>query len=155
MTCPSPALQGGTTSPLFVANAATRGRSLRSVLTIGVAAVLLAACTGRDGNSSASKQQATSGGAGGSGSSGPCDPLTPVAVTLGLILGVGQDTQSTVYLADQVPDGGGQDRVFVSTGETLYRKLVAGTGETGDPPNADYTFSFQDPFVATFSYSRA
>jgi len=117
------------------------------MLTIGAAAVLLAACTGRGGNSSAAKQQETSGGAGGSGSSSPCDPLTPVAVTLGSILGVGQDTQSTVYLADQAPDGGGQDRVFVSTGETLYRKHVAGTGETGDPPNADYTFSFQDPFA--------
>jgi hypothetical protein len=116
------------------------------MLMIGATAVLLAACTGRDGNSPASKQQATSGTSA-SGSSGPCDPLTPVAVTLGSILGVGQDTQSTVYLADQAPDGGGQDRVFVSTGETLYRKHVAGTGQTGDPANGDYTFSFQEPFA--------
>jgi hypothetical protein len=78
-----------------------------------------------------------------------CDPLAPPPTTLGTLIGVGQDTQSTLYLADEVPDSG-QDRVFVSSGKTLVRKHVAGTGSTGVPgatADADYTFSFGDPLA--------
>jgi hypothetical protein len=86
------------------------------------------------------------GGAGPEGTSGPCDPLSPPPVTLGTILGAAKDSQSILYVADEAPDGGGQDRVFVSNGNTLDRQHVAGSGQSGSPPNAEYTFSFQDPF---------
>jgi len=82
--------------------------------------------------------------------SGPCDPLTPPPTALGVVLGVGEDTSATLYVADEAPDGGGQDRVFVSGGKTLYRQHVAGSGGTGLPgktADADYTFSFQPPFA--------
>lgn len=76
---------------------------------------------------------------------GPCDPLTPTAVTLGAILGAGEDPQLTFYLADQAATG--QGRVFVSEGGTLYRQHVAGSGGSSPASNADYTFSFQDPLA--------
>jgi hypothetical protein len=60
---------------------------------------------------------------------------------------VGEADGGTLYVADEAPDGGGQDRVFVSNGTTLNRQHVAGTGQSGGPPNADYTFSFQPPFA--------
>jgi hypothetical protein len=88
----------------------------------------------------------TSSNGGAGASSGPCDPLSPPPTTLGAVLGVGEDTQSLIYVADQVPDSG-QDRVFVSSGATLDRQHVAGTGQSGSPPNADYTLSFQPPFA--------
>ncbi len=77
--------------------------------------------------------------------SGPCDPLAPPPVTLGTILGVGEDSQSVYYVGEEAPDGG-ENRVFVSDGNTLYRKWVAGSGATGSglDGNADYTLSFQD-----------
>jgi hypothetical protein len=80
-------------------------------------------------------------------SSVPCDPLSAPPTKLGTILGVGQDNQSVLYVADEAPDGGGQDRVFVSSGSTLDRQDVAGSGQRGGPPNADYTFSFRPPFA--------
>jgi hypothetical protein len=85
---------------------------------------------------------------GGSSTSGPCDPLTPQAITLGTLLGVGKDAQGTLYVADIAPGTGspdGQDRVFVSSGSVLVRQHVTGTGESGGPPDASYTLSFQDP----------
>jgi hypothetical protein len=88
----------------------------------------------------------TSSGVSGS-PSGPCNPLAPSPTTLGTILGVGQDSQPVLYVADQAPDGGGQDRVFVSMGNVLDRQHVAGSGQSGGPPNADYTFSFEPPFA--------
>jgi hypothetical protein len=87
----------------------------------------------------------SSGGA--ASQAGPCDPLAPPPTTLGAILGVGKDTSGTLYVADEAPDGGGQDRVFVSNGMTLDRQHVAGTGQSGSPPNVNYTFSFQPPFA--------
>jgi hypothetical protein len=80
-------------------------------------------------------------------SQGPCDPLSSTPTQLGAILGVGEDSQSLLYVADETPDGSGQDRVFVSSGNTLVRQHVAGSGQSGGPPNADYTFSFQPPFA--------
>jgi hypothetical protein len=77
--------------------------------------------------------------------SAPCDPLAPPPTTLGAIIGVGEDTNGTLYVADETPDGGGQDRVFVSNGMTLDRQHVAGSGQSGSPPNAEYTFSFEPP----------
>src|SRR5580698_5648751 len=79
----------------------------------------------------------------GSTASTPCDPLTPPPTTLGPILGVGQDTQSILYVAAEAPDGGGQQRVFVSSGTTLDRQHVLGSGST---PGQD-SFSFEAPFA--------
>jgi hypothetical protein len=79
--------------------------------------------------------------------SGPCDPLAPPPTALGTLLAVGEDNSATLYVADEPPDGGGQDRVFVSNGPTLVRQHVAGGGQSGSLPNADFTFSFQPPFA--------
>jgi hypothetical protein len=48
----------------------------------------------------------TSIGNAGAGNAGApaCDPLAPPPITLGTILGVGQDAQGTIYVADQTPD---------------------------------------------------
>jgi hypothetical protein len=64
-------------------------------------------------------------------------------VTLGTILGVGQDAQGTIYLADEVPSTY-TNRVFVSSGNTLYRKHILGSGESGGLTDMDYTFSYED-----------
>ncbi len=104
----------------------------RSFFACVVAATLATACS--------------SSSSGGASSGGPCNPLTPAPVTLGTLLGVGQDSQSTLYVADIAPGTGspdGQDRVFVSDGKTLVRQHVAGTGQQGGPPNATYTLSFE------------
>ncbi len=82
-------------------------------------------------------------GAGTGVPSGPCAPLSPLPVTLGTILGVGEDLQSIYYLADDAPDSG-QDRVFVSNGNTLYRKNAIGSGQSGSPPNADWRGTLAD-----------
>jgi hypothetical protein len=114
--------------------------------TFAVSGVILSCATliGCD----ASKAQTTGANARGGGSLAACDPLAPGPVTLGTILAIGSDPQSTLYLADEVPDGG-QNRVFVSAGTTLYRQHVAGSGGGGggSAPDADYTFSFAAPFA--------
>lgn len=61
---------------------------------------------------------------------------------LGTILGVGQDAQSTIYLADEVTSPYA-DRVFVSDGDTLYRKRVRGSGSSGGPVDEDFAFSYE------------
>jgi hypothetical protein len=68
----------------------------------------------------------------------PCDPLAPLPTKLGVLLGVGQDSSGTLYVADTAPDG--QNRVFVSDGNTLYRQHVLGTGQSG---TTQYSFTFE------------
>ena len=114
-----------------------------------VSALLAAACAGGIGTGMVAGCSSSSSGGGSTGASSPCDPLTPSAITLGTILGVGKD-QSTLYLADIAPGTGspsGQDRVFVSSGKTLERQHVAGTGQQGSPPNASYTLSFEPAYA--------
>ncbi len=77
----------------------------------------------------------------------PCDPLAPheLPVTLGTILGVGKDAQGTIYLADETVSAtaGTIDRVFVSSGNTLYRKVIGGAGLSTIPGGVmDYSFSY-------------
>ena len=76
-----------------------------------------------------------------------CDPLAPPPITLGTILGVGQDAQGTLYVADQTPDY--VTRVFVVTGGVLVRKYVTGSGQRGGQSDTDYTLSFQDSAPST------
>lgn len=69
-----------------------------------------------------------------------CDPLAPHAlpITLEKLLGVGKDESGTLYVADETTDGSYTNRVFVSSGSTLYRKRVNGSGSSAN----DYTFSY-------------
>jgi hypothetical protein len=113
-------------------------------------ALLLAALLA--GGGSAIATGCSSSTSAGVSTSGACDPLTPPTITLGTVLGVGKDAQGTLYVADVAPGTGspdGQDRVFVSSGSVLVRQHVTGTGESGSPPNASYTLSFQDPSEAS------
>jgi hypothetical protein len=89
--------------------------------------------------------QTTDGGK----TTGPCDPLAPheLPLTLGTVLGVGRDAQGTVYLADEVA-ATYTDRVFVSSGQTLWRKRVLGTGASNLGTEVDYGLSYEDGSIS-------
>lgn len=118
---------------------------MRASLSCVVLAASLLGC------SSGSTQPASDTSEGGStvqqGSpSGPCDPLAPSPTTLGTVIGVGKDGQETLYVADT--SSAGQLRVFVSSGGTLVRKDVVGSGQMGSPPMlTKYTLSYRDAFA--------
>ena len=76
-----------------------------------------------------------------------CDPLAPPAITLEKILGVGQDAQGTLYVADQTSDY--ITRVFVVNDGVLVRKYVTGSGGQGSGSETDCTLSFQDSATTT------
>jgi hypothetical protein len=80
-------------------------------------------------------------GASNSSASVPCDPLAPAATMLGTILGVGKDAANTLYAADTGADG--QNRVFISSANTLVRQFILGSGQMGGGAGAQYTFSFE------------
>ena len=74
-----------------------------------------------------------------------CDPFQPATkpITLTTVLGAGQDTDGTLYVVDQ-PQAG-SERVFVSSGGTLQRQRIAGSGtESGGNGVMSYTFSISD-----------
>lgn len=58
-----------------------------------------------------------------------CDPFraTSVPTRLGAVIAVGQDESGTVYVLDR--DENSELRVFASSGDTLVRKEVTGSGE--------------------------
>jgi hypothetical protein len=91
---------------------------------------------------------------GGGSTPAPCDPLAAheLPVTLGTVLGVGKDSAGTTYMADHVV-ATSADRVFVSEGTSLFRKRVIGSGSSGGPPDADYTFTFVEGFDAATARS--
>jgi hypothetical protein len=62
-----------------------------------------------------------------------CDPLAPAPITLGAIVGVGQDAGGTLYV--DAANG-----IFVSEGGRLIRQHVVGTGQSG---STEFTFSLQ------------
>jgi hypothetical protein len=62
---------------------------------------------------------------------------------MGTLLGAGKDSAGIVYAADHV-DSTSTDRVFVSSGDTLWRKRVTGSGTSGGGADVDYNFSFDD-----------
>ena len=97
----------------------------------------------------------SSSSSGGSASSGPCDPLAPPPTSLSNVLGVGQDAQGILYVADSPPDLA-TPRVFVSGGGKLLRQNVLGAGEAGGTPGsaAEYTLSFE-PLGADAGAARA
>ncbi|HZL18407.1 MAG TPA: hypothetical protein VFG23_11750 [Polyangia bacterium] len=64
-----------------------------------------------------------------------CDPLAPKAITLGTIIGVGQDAAGTLYVDSA-------NGVFVSAGGQLIRQQVTGSGQSGTTQSI---FTFEPP----------
>jgi hypothetical protein len=64
-----------------------------------------------------------------------CDPLAPTPITLGAVVGVGVDSDGTLYVD-------AENGVFVATGAELDRQHVTGTGQSGAN---EYLFSFEPP----------
>src|SRR5262249_29161538 len=87
----------------------------------------------------------TGGSGGGTGKPTACDPLAPheLPITLGKLLGAGKDATGTVF-APAHEDDKNTDRVFVSAGDTLYRKHLLGSGSSGGGADVDYNFNFDD-----------
>jgi hypothetical protein len=71
-----------------------------------------------------------------------CDPLAPRPVALRSLLGVGQDAQGTLYVADQLNSY--TDRVFISVGDTLWRRPGGLGGTRGSGANVDYLLGYYD-----------
>jgi hypothetical protein len=92
------------------------GRLLSSVM----AGVGLVACS--SSSSTSSPSQAV------------CNPLATHSTTLATVLGVGKDDAGTLYLADQgaVATQASIVRVFVTTGGSLVRQNVIGSGSASD-----------------------
>ncbi|HJX66837.1 MAG TPA: kelch repeat-containing protein [Polyangia bacterium] len=86
-----------------------------------------------------------------SSDSASCDPFQPPtkSITLTNVLGIGRDTDGTLYVVDQ-PQAGGE-RVFVLSGTTLQRQRIAGSGtETAGGGVMLYSFTITDhtpPFM--------
>ena len=101
---------------------------MRSVLRLSAAfsrcaLALLAACSSHSSGSSPS-------------ASTPCDPLAPPPTSLSNLLGVGQDDQGTLYVAD-LPAEIDAPRVFVGPAAgALVRQELFGSGSTG---SGEYT----------------
>jgi hypothetical protein len=70
-----------------------------------------------------------------------CDPLAAqeLPTQLKTVVAAGEADQGTLYVVDRDPSGSGE-RVFVSRGDTLYRKRVTGSGGNG----SDLMWSFDD-----------
>ncbi len=64
-----------------------------------------------------------------------CDPLTPKPITLGTIIGVGQDAAGTLYVDSA-------NGIFVSGNGELSRQYVNGTGQSG---STEFIFTFESP----------
>jgi len=71
----------------------------------------------------------------------PCDPLAAPPIMLGAVIGVGQDDAGTLYV--DATNG-----IFVSSGGTLVRQHVVGTGQMGSD---QFAFSFVAPGEAAAS----
>jgi hypothetical protein len=65
----------------------------------------------------------------------PCDPLAPNAITLGTIVGVGEDVADTLYVDSA-------NGIFVSGAGRLNRQHVTGTGQLA---NNEFLFTFEPP----------
>ena len=64
-----------------------------------------------------------------------CDPLTPKPITLGTIVGVGQDSAGTLYVDSA-------NGIFVSMNGDLIRQHATGTGQSG---SNEFIFTFESP----------
>jgi hypothetical protein len=88
-----------------------------------------------------------------------CNPFQPTTkpITLVAVLGAGGDTDGTLYVVDQ-PQAGAE-RVFVSSGATLQRQRIAGSGTAGNGNGVmSYTFTISDhvpPFTLKLETNAA
>lgn len=64
-----------------------------------------------------------------------CDPLAPKPITLGAIVGVGQDAAGTLYVDSA-------NGIFVSANGELIRQHLIGTGQSG---SNEFIFTFESP----------
>lgn len=99
---------------------------VRSVLVVGLGLVLAAGACDRSLNGQTND--------GGSQTQTGCDPLAPGPITLGAIVGVGQDAAGTFYV--DAANG-----IFISLGGQLVRQHVTGTGQSG----SQYLFTIEVP----------
>jgi hypothetical protein len=79
-----------------------------------------------------------------------CDPVQAQAqpIELTALLGVGEDENGTLYVADEGDADSSGPRLFISEGNALYRKRVTGSGTSvGRGGDADYTLGFEDGSV--------
>src|SRR5689334_9440605 len=100
----------------------------RGFLLLGVGTCFLVlACANDEGTSDEVAEHGT--GTGGA-SAGPiaCDPFLAPALSLGTIVGAGEDANGTLYVVDSPPDF----RVFVSEGDDLVRQYVSGFASEGE-----------------------
>jgi hypothetical protein len=98
----------------------------RSALMALALIVLFAACKTSNGTPADGALPATESA---------CDPLAPKPITLGTIVGVGQDAGGTLYV--DAANG-----VFVSEGGQLIRQRVTGSGQSG---STQFIFTFEPP----------
>lgn len=117
-------------------------RSIRSAYTVLCHAViaLLSSCGG-DSHAAATPMDAGAQSTW-TTSTEACDPLAAheLPIQLGTVIAAGKDDAGTIYVVDQNPSGS-DVRVFVSRGDTLYRKRTLGGGAMS---NSDFTWSFDD-----------
>jgi hypothetical protein len=80
----------------------------------------------------------TNAGQGGSATTeSACDPLAPKPITLGAIVGVGEDSAGTLYVDSA-------NGIFVSMKGDLIRQHATGTGQSG---SNEFIFTFESPGV--------
>jgi hypothetical protein len=72
------------------------------------------------------------GGGGAAPAPRPCDPFAVMtkSITLATVMGVGRDATGTIYVVDG--HGENPERLFASSGTTLVRQKVGGTGTASD-----------------------
>jgi len=76
----------------------------------------------------------------------PCDPLAarPEPIVLGEILGIGRDAEGTLYVADETASAS-DGRVFISEGDVLVRRPVAGGGSSNESGVSVRTLTIEGP----------
>lgn len=105
-------------------------RSFSLFAVLGLTAATLTAC-------STSDDPAASADAGNTSAVGSCDPLAAKDITLGAIVGVGQDSAGTLYVDSA-------NGIFVSGNGKMIRQHVVGSGESGSSSGiTEYSFDFQ------------
>ena len=79
------------------------------------------------------------------GEDGACEPLAAKeqATVLGSIIAAGRAADGTFYVADRERADSGEERVFVSEGETLVRRRVLGGGSTSSGQRTEYSWLFE------------
>jgi hypothetical protein len=68
----------------------------------------------------------------------PCDPLatTSLPIAAGTLVAAGRDAAGTVYVVDVAPVDPRPQRLFISSGTTLQRRPIEGSGELGAGPGS-------------------